>query len=223
MKKGPYHGLQDFFGMPLIQKAEELGYSPDNILVLKGRMDVLKKEYPEIYNNIYTCVHNRDKRTHEEYAKDLVASWLFEDYIVNMIKNADFDVVLSGADKNRQILPNSKVKSSEDFEIRRRGMSIKLELATDYFNYWSTKGCIDLRDDKYTRLKQSSSILLGISILDRYFFILDFRGESINADFIPHHVPYGYKPAYRIVFKETSAKFYELSKENMVEELLKIL
>lgn len=223
MAKGPYFGLQDFFGVPLIEKAEELGYSLDNLLILKGKMDTLREKYPDIYNNIYSCNHNRDRRSPEQYAKDLVASWLFEDYIVNMIDNQDFSVSLDGSDKERHILAKTNVKSDSDFVISKNGLSVKLELATDYYNYWSTFGCIDLRDDKFNKLKTSGSLLLGVSILDRSFFLLDFRDDSVKASFIPHHKPYGFKPAYRINFQETNAHFFEFSKANMIKEILRLL
>lgn len=223
MAKGPYFGLQDFFGVSLVEKADEFGYSLDNLLILKGKMDTLKEECPDIYNNIYSCDHNRDKRSPEQYAKDLVASWLFEDYLLSMIDNQYFSVSLAGADKDRHILAKTNVKSDSDFVISKNGISIRLELATDYYNYWHTFGCIDLRDDKFIKLKATGSILLGVSILDKTFFLLDFRDDSIIAKFIPHHKPYGYKPAYRINFKETNANFFEFSKANMIKEILRLL
>ena len=61
--KGPYNGLETFFGKPLSDKAEELGYSLENILILKGKLEKLKTDYPETYKKLFTCNHNRDRRT----------------------------------------------------------------------------------------------------------------------------------------------------------------
>ena len=221
--KGPYYGLQDFFGKPLVEKAEELGYTLDNILILKGKMEELRVKYPEIYNNLYTCNHNRDRRTPEEYAKDLVASWIFEDYIVYCLQNDDFDLKLDGADKERHILAHSSVKSDSDFVLTRKGVSVQIELATDYFNYWKTYGKIDLRDSKYKKLADSGSLLLGISILDRTFFIIDFRDGDVRAKYIPNHRPYGFKPAYSINFKEAGTVFHTFSEANIIKEIVRIL
>ena len=222
-KKGPFNGLQNFFGKPLVEKAEELGYSADNILILKGKMDELRRKYPETYSNLYTCDHNRDKRAPEEYAKDLVASWVFEDYILYCLKNDDFEISLEGADKERRLLPHSDVKSDSDFLLVKNGVSVLIELATDYINYWKTCGKIDLRDSKYKKLSDSGSILLGISILDRTFFIIDFRDKNINADYFPMYKPYGYKPAYSINLKNCGAVFHKFSESNIINELLRIL
>lgn len=216
--KGAYKGLKEFLGERLIQIAEENNYSLDNILILKSDIEKLKNEYPETYKNIYSCRHNRDRRSAERYAQDLVASWVLEDYVISMITDNDLKLKLSGADKNRKILPNTSVRSDSDYIALYKGEEVNIELACDYSNYWKIKKKIDLRDKKYQKLVDSQSLLLGISILSKNFFIADFR-KPIKAQYISCHSPFGGKPAYSIDFKEAGIKFHDLNDENIIKEI----
>ena len=104
---GPYEHMKAMYGGMdgLVSKAKELGYKEENILILKGQENELKSQYSECYDNIQSCRHNRDTRTPMEYAQDLVASWIFEDYIVKKIQeNPLLEILLAGADKKREIL-----------------------------------------------------------------------------------------------------------------------
>ena len=45
---------------------------------------------------------------------------------------------------------------------------------TDYSGYWSKTKQLDLRDSKYLKMKRENSILLGISLCDSKYVIIDF-------------------------------------------------
>ncbi len=78
--------LEKLFGKDLVTIATKLGYSKENILILKGDIDTLKEEYPQIIERLNSCEHNRDKRDIMTYAKDLVCNWILEDYIFRLSK-----------------------------------------------------------------------------------------------------------------------------------------
>lgn len=194
---GAFQQLSTNFFKDIIKTAEDLNYSESNILILKGEKELLKAKYPQIYNNLLSCNHHRDNRTFIEYGQDLVASWLFEDKIVETLRNNSIDINLAGADRNREILSNSKVSSSSDTTITINNISIPLEIMSDYTGYWTRTKRIDLRDDKYLRMVRSKSLFLGISTKDRKFVLLDFR-TPLNSSYSPYHQPYGGKPCYTI-------------------------
>lgn len=66
----------------------------------------------------------------------------------------------------------------------------------DYTGYWQKKGKMELRDDKYLKLAKAGSLLLGVSLTNYSYFLLDTK--KISAEYIPSHYPYGGKPAYSI-------------------------
>lgn len=217
---GAFKELSKNFFKDIVQTAENLNYSKSNILILKGDEDALKSDYPNVYDNLLSCNHNRDKRTYIEYGQDLVASWLFEDVLVESLRNHGIQISLSGADNNREILATSKVSSNSDTTISYNGHSIQMELMSDYTGYWSRTHKIDLRDEKYTKLKNSNSLFLGISTVDTKFVLLDFRKE-IRYQYHRYHRPYGGKPCYSIEIVESDLLQFKV--EILIEKLKQIL
>lgn len=201
---GAFTGAKKFFENNLITIAKKLKYREDNILILEGKEAELKEKYKETFINILSCNHNRDKRTPFEYAQDLVASWLIEDYFLEELKSNNYQIVLDSADKERKILKNSKVSSKSDFKLILSNQDIiNLELVNDYTGYWSSHKKLHLRDSKYDELKKSFSFMLAVSIVTNEFMIIDFKNR-INSKKIASHFPYGGKSAYEIDLSEIS-------------------
>lgn len=194
---GAFAGAQYFFEYPLVEVAYSLGYAQDNILILQGDMESLQTQFPETYRNLISCRHQRDNRTQIDYAQDLVASWLVEDYFLEILNSNGLRAMLDGADRNRSILANNETSSSSDFCVMYNGISRKLELMNDYTGYWAQKGLLHLRDNKYRSLVAEQSLFLAVSIRTKDFALFDFS-EEIQARRIPSHRPYGWKPAYEI-------------------------
>lgn len=194
---GAFNELSKHFFHDIVTKAREMSYSESNILILEGNEEELRNRFPQVYSDLLSCNHNRDMRTPIQYGQDLVASWLFEDCIVNELKNNGFDIKLAGADCNREILSNSKVSSNSDTLISLNGKSRQMELMSDYTGYWSRTKHIDLRDEKYNKLKNTSSLFLGISTTDTCFILIDFS-KNVTHKYDPCHRAYGGKPCYTI-------------------------
>lgn len=194
---GAYTYLNQFFPGGLVERAKQACYDKDNILILQGDEAALRTNYPQTYGNILSCKHQRDGRSPMEYARDLVASWLFEDFIIEKINESGMQTDAAGADKQRKILPGSKVSAASDFIVSYNGKKKQLELVNDYTGYWQEKGKMELRDDKYLKLANAGSLLLGVSLTNYSYFLLDFS-KKISADYIKSHYPYGGKPAYSI-------------------------
>ena len=90
-----YKELSNFFEMRLELLAKKLNYSESNILVLEGNEEELKNLYPDVHANILSCIHNRDGRSPMEYARDLVSSWIFEDYMVQKFHSLGYNLYLT--------------------------------------------------------------------------------------------------------------------------------
>ncbi|MBT7557017.1 hypothetical protein HN615_08840 [Candidatus Woesearchaeota archaeon] len=214
-----YNSLSNLFNKKLADIAKEYNYSNSNIYILENNFKKLQMEYPDIWKSLQSCKHQRDKRTIEEYAKDLVSSWIYEDTVLIYLKD-DFEIDLYGADKERNILPNSKVSSGSDFCIKKNGKLVSIELVNSYTNYWKTYQRIDLRDNKFEKLKDKQAILICIDIYNKEFYLIDLKKINDNIKYIKYHKPYG-KPAYQIFLENT--KVFSFSIENLIEQLNRFL
>lgn len=195
-----YDHLTIFFGTlgtTLQEVAWYYGYSAENLAALNGDLDLLKEKYPETYENLMLCAHQKDSRSYSEYGQSLVSNWVFEDYKCKALIRAGCNIELAGADKDRRILPSSKVSNASDYIVHMPdGTARKLELVCDYTGFCQKTGCLDLRDHKYQHLLEDGSLLLVIDIPNRRFCIIDFK-NFVEATKIEKH-PLWDKPAYRI-------------------------
>lgn len=217
---GAFKGVTNFFTVPLVDIAKKLKYTEDNILILKGDLGKLQTEFPEIYKNIQSCKHHADRRPPIEYAQDLVASWIFEDFFVDHFTSTKYTICLSGADKKRKILASSKTSTASDYLISFKKKTVKMELMNDYTGFWIKAKKLHLRDDKYGKLKANHSLLLALEATTKQFVLFDFR-KDIPSKFIASHFPYGGKPAYELNINPVD--MMPLSKENMEKAILKCL
>lgn len=181
------------------EQAEKFNFSPVNLAILAGNIDYVKANAPETYQNVLSCAHQADARSPFVYVRDIVASWVYEEYIRAVLTRCGFDVELAGADKDRTILPTSKVSNGADYIWHRAdGSDRSIELVCDYSGFWAAKCVMHLRDNKYIHLTESKSILLGIDCKNRMVYLIDFATNQIHARYLPHHHAYGDKPAYQI-------------------------
>lgn len=215
---GAFVGMTALLGN-LVPIAERLGYLESSICVLKGDIDVLEKEFPKTYSNLMGCNHNRDNRAPIQYGKDLVASWIYEDFLMEQLQLVGITIEGAGADKNREILAHAKVSAASDCLVIYNGKSRKLEIMNDYKGYWAKNRCLDLRDAKYNKLSNENSIFLGVAPLHKKYVLLDFS-ENVEATFIPHHPPYGFKPVYQVPISQDALK--ELDFTEITQEVLKL-
>lgn len=206
---GAFKDLPAFLDEDLVSLAQSLNYSDSNILILKGEEKKLQVEYPGVYRNIISCKHNRDSRTPLEYAQDLVASWLFEDYLIDQLKKAGLQISHAGADKKREILSARNVSANSDSEVTYKGKTRLLEIMTDYSGFWKRNGLIHLRDSKYEKLERTKSLFIGFSTVDSKYALYDFS-KTIDATYISSHYPYGGKPAYAVKIKKSDLNTFNV-------------
>ena len=211
--------IEQLFSKPLTQIAEELNYPEATICVLSGEEPELRTKYPDIYKNVLSCRHHMDARTPMQYAMDLAASWVMEDYIIEQLRSYDLSVSRAGEDRERLLLAGAKVSSNSDCIVEHNGHQCKLELMNDYKGYWNRYKKMDLRDDKYQKLKNERSLFLGISTKDKKYLLLNFAKE-IDANFTSFHFAYN-KPAYSI--KITPLMLKDLDFAAIVKAIIKEL
>jgi hypothetical protein len=211
-----FEGVKKYFD-DYYKLACDLGYSKTNLAILRGDFDWVMQNDPEQYACIQSCNYLRDKRTPFEYARDIAASWLFEDYFLNELsKTESFETFLDGADKQRKFLTGKKTSAKSDYKIRRGGVEKKLELMTDYKGYWRKNKVIDLRDDKFNKLCAENSLFVGVSISTNEFFVTDFK--NLNTKHIDSHFLYGGKPVTQISTSEI--EFLPFSMPAVIGKLL---
>lgn len=215
---GAYKGLTKFFDRNLSELAARLGYGQDNLYVLSGDEQNLRQSFPEIYNNILSCVKNMDKRGPMEYAQDVVASWLFEDYLVAKFRSLGRTLKLVGGDRERKLLPHSKVSSNSDCVYNPTGdKKLKVEIMNSYTKFWKDRKCLHLRNDKYAQLCKEKGVLLCVDASDRTFAVIDFTKEEPSAKLILEHKQYGGKPAYELSLD--GVPFYEFLVKSIIDNL----
>lgn len=224
MKSNIYVMLEKFFDESMVNIARQMGYSEDNILILENNINKLMVDYPDVYDNLKSCRHNRDSRTEIEYAQDLVCSWIFEDYLILNLRLNGLDVELSGADCERKILRSSSVSSKSDIVVKENNKKIYIELVNDYRGYWLKNNKVDLRDDKYLHVKNLSSgdnksLLLGIDFCNKKFFLFDIDNNQ-DVRYEAFHYAYR-KPAYSINLKNTI--YYDFSFKEICNEVKRYL
>jgi hypothetical protein len=185
--------------------ATEFNYPESTKCILSGDENRLRIEFPQTYSNLMSCNHHRDNRSPIEYGRDLVASWLFEDYLINELTKVGLSIIGAGADKNREVLPNTKVSSSSDCIVSYNGKRRGLEIMNDYTGWWKKTNKIDLRDQKYNKIDRTNSIFLGISNSDNTYILIN-KISDYPSKFIPAHGPYGFKPAYRVTITDADLK-----------------
>ncbi len=163
---GAFDGVKKCFNKSLPEVAKQFHYSEANILILEGDEKGLQSKCPEIYNNLMSCRHHADRRTPIAYGQDLVASWLFEDTFLAALESSDqFRIELDGADRNRVVLSNVRTSAASDYKITgNNGVQRTLELMCDYTGFWARTGKLHLRDEKYTKMKNSQSIFIAVSV-----------------------------------------------------------
>lgn len=204
----------------LVEIARSYNYPESSICILSGNEYELQHRFPETYNNLLSCRHNRDKRIPLEYGQDLVASWLFEDFLMESLSNAGLTVSGAGADKNRTVLPHAKVSSSSDCLIYFNGKERLLELMSDYTGYWAKTGKMELRDAKFQKMQDSNSLFLGVSTVDNKYILLDMKDE-FEFTFIPSYFLYGGKPAYSIKLPQAAMK--HLNFDELAQNIIRMI
>ncbi len=213
---GAFSQLSAYFTEGIVAVARKLRYSEENLLILQNKERELQCRFPETYENLLSCEHNKDYRTPMEYGQDLVASWVFEDYTMQALLNAGLDIEKAGADKNRIILPHAKISTHSDYFVTWCDEKVLLELMSDYTGFWSRESRMHLRNDKYLALKEHNSLFLGIDTQGKKFLFLDFT-EPMRAQYIEHHRPYGDKPAYEITLPDGILK--PLKMERIIKQI----
>ena len=198
---GAYKGLSEFFPN-IVEEAKKQKYSEANILILQGDRGGVKEKYPKTHEAIFSCTHNSDQRDPFEYAQDLVANWLFEDWLVFGLRKNRTTIILNGADRKREILPNEKVGGHSDTVVVIGGQRRGMEITTNFTGYWKREMKVDLRDNKYNNLVDHGCLLCGIDMLNKEFFILDMGSKSVKATYEAEHAAWGRKPCYSVLLKE---------------------
>ena len=214
---GAYQSASQLLPKPVLAMAREFNYSKENYLILARRNKQLQKDFPQIWENIQSCAYCADGRSSIEYARDLVASWLVEDYFLHLLTEAGCEATAAGADKRRAILQYCQTGADCDFQVRLNGQVCHVEFLCDYTGYWRRTGHVDLRDGKYKKLRAQQAQALGVDARQRQAILLDFRQEVPGVRRLEVHKPYGGKPAYVVPCPETG--FFPLSPDELAKHL----
>lgn len=181
--------LENFIGQSLLSFCEE-HYSENIVKAFKGELE------EEDRKKIEGCqkASNRDNRTAEDIARDIIKGWICEDKVIQILEGMGFTVRHSGVDSDRQFYYNKQLNSDPDFYVEKDGNCYYLEQISDYGGYWERMGYADLRLNKFPQLKKKAEEI-------RTFLIaLDLQNAKIGfIEITPNtpgeHIPL--IPAYR--------------------------
>lgn len=138
----------------------------------------------------------RDKRSPEEYAAELVLGWILEDIICFALEKVQLSAHLTGTDAGREFLQSAQISGTHDLGISGGTKEIKLEVVTDYTNYWSKTDTCDLRHGKAQNMH--GSFICGISLQQPKFFLMELNSSTSNSvSAVVHHEKWD-KPVQRI-------------------------
>lgn len=141
----------------------------------------------------------RDKRSPFEYGSDLILGWILEDCMVDFLVKSGIKAALAGCDKSRDFLCSSKVSTDSDAEVNFGGVFRRLELVFDHGCYWSRKDRADFRHTKFEKIRDSGSMILGVSVSDIKGFVYEANSPlSPEVIYAENHAPWGGKPVYYI-------------------------
>lgn len=166
--------------------------------------DDLSKEQSDYLQSVCS-IPNRDSRTPQEYAKELVIGWLIEDATEALFARYGMNLKKSGSDKNREFLSEGMVTAETDYKIHFNDQIRHMEFAHDYTGHWQRTGSIDLRHNKHNHLKENEALLFCMSTTDMQAAIFDY---SDVVDAVQEMHPVYQKPVMSI--KNVADRFMPL-------------
>lgn len=214
---GAYTNALLLLDRPVFEAAQEYGYSEQNLLLLSRRDEELRINFPSVYEDIQSCAHNADARSPLDYARDLVASWVVEDWFLRLLGETGCKAFAVGSDRCRNILPGCVISSTSDFQVRYQGQELRVELLCDYTGFWRRHGKIDLRDAKYQHLRRERALVFGADALWQRAILLDMGEEIPGIVQVGSYKPYGGKPAVRVPCRDE--EFFPLEASRLAERL----
>ncbi len=224
MKSSVCIQLEVFFGEDIVDIAKKMNYLEENILVLEDKFETIEKDFPDVHKAILSCNHNKDSRTINAYAQDLIGSWIFEDYLLYKLVESGLKIKLSGADQERKLLYNKKVSAGSDYYVEGENNNGYLELMNDYTGFWEKAKKGHLRDSKYNSMlnkvgEHCKSLFLGIDMKNMKYFLIDISKAS-NVKRIEFHYAFR-KPAYEVDLSKVY--FEKIDFKKMADDINKIL
>ena len=219
IKSNIYTKIENLFNINIIEIAKKYSYSEENILILQNDLSSLKEQFPETYKIIEECDHRRDSRNAISFFQDLICSWLFEDIFILNLQKEGLDIVLHGCSE-RKIMRNKDITAASDFVLYYNGKVKHIELVQDYTGFWKREKLCDLRDNKVHKIKEQNSILLGIDMMNKSFFLCTNIDIEKQGKFIQNH-PFFKKPAFRLNLETFS--FEKLTWQNVANCLINFI
>lgn len=182
------HNIENVFaqwGMTLYEVADTYGYSEVNkaILLATDIDDLI--QYRDLISKALSLEHNKDNRSTLEFLKEMVANWLIEDYIKQLLENAGFIVNRDGSDCNREFQYNGEIKANPDFILTKDGITRNVELQVSYTTYWNGVEEVFLRDNKFEHLYERGDILLLVDFSNFTFTYFDLSGTNYLYRYSP--------------------------------------
>jgi hypothetical protein len=137
------------------------------------------------YVNSVCVLRNRDSRTPEKYARELVVSWLLEDATSILFEQYGVRIWKSGADKDREFLSEYQITNDADSKILFNGTKRSMEIIYDHTGFWKRTGKIDLRHNKHQHLQEMEALLFCLSTQDMQAALIDYSCV-VNAVYEMH-------------------------------------
>lgn len=170
---------------------------------------IVKKKFPEyleIFKEKEISLNKdlsvkMDKRTSNEYIKELIYGWIIEDFLIHYLSGENISLEKNGSDKERKVLRNSQVTSSEDIYCKINNKPTYIEVISDFKSFWKKTGKAHLRQKKLPNLlkrsKKEDVYILFVDIENKKMGLLKIDSNTMYK-YIDSHPSYGGKEVYEI-------------------------
>ena len=148
-------------------------------------------------NKQFTDQHLKDNRDSVQYALNLLLGWIIEEAIVKFFKINGYDIDLYGGDVKRDFLPYTSADA--DLVLKFKGKKFFIELITNYVGAWQTEHNIALRDNKYNKVIQKNTFILGIDFKTQQYIFVDPKNFYVQKE--EYFIPWG-KPASLLIIDD---------------------
>lgn len=212
--------LQSHYNRSLLSVAQELGYSEQNLDLLrcddadKEQKRNIYKKYQKLFDSFLHDEWNKelvDGRNVLDYFKDLIASWVGEDLLVKALNEYGFSASLANADKDRVIKTARRSVSGEpDIKIEYNGNVRYLELM-DALSPVEKYGQFDLRLSKAKNQFNRGTLFMLHGLYDGKYVLIDFLRDNITVTYNYPNPRFGNKKCSVVRFEENGIGMHEMA------------
>ena len=151
-------------------------------LAASGLLEEARAEDPTQYARLASQVSQRDGRTIQEYARDVIAGWVVEDSVLFWLNSHGVATRRAGVDGDRSFAWSRNITNKADFIITDDGREYPCELAATYDDSWTRYDSVWLRCNKQQHVFDQGALLLGADMYTGRFVTISPWQDGLSYD-----------------------------------------